>query len=473
MKKILLFILVLNASFLTAQVKGDYNNHKIDGYRGIWFDLGQKSEYGSKYSGGFATYTVKHNPMAIYVPQVNKTFFVFGGTIDSTEHYLLCMAGCYDHTTGMVCKPTVVYDKKGVNDPHDNPSLLIDPDGYLWVFVAGRGNIRPGFIYRSKKPYDCSEFEWTSFSDIMAYPQPWYVKGKGFFLFFTRYDGVRRLFYRTSPDGRQWSDYKQIASIIPEGDTHSGHYQMTAQYGNKLVTVFDRHLNGNCDTRTNLYYLQTTDFGKTWTLADGTPIELPITKKDSPCRIFDYESTKQNVYIKDVNFDTKGNPIIMYETTHGYKPGPLYGPREWFVAHWSGKKWETHYVTTSSHCYDTGSIFIEGNLWRIIAPTAEGPQRWGTGGEVESWISKNGGVKWDKEHVYTKDSPRNHTHMRRPINNKDPFYTYWADGNADVSSISYMYMGDSKGNVWRLPYRMKNDWEKPEKMDYFKDASKQ
>ena len=39
---------------------------KDDGYRGIWFTLGQKSEFGDKYSGGLGTYTANHVPMAIY-----------------------------------------------------------------------------------------------------------------------------------------------------------------------------------------------------------------------------------------------------------------------------------------------------------------------------------------------------------------------------------------------------------------------
>ena len=48
------------------------------------------------------------------------------------------MIGEYDHKKGTVSKPTVVFDKNGVDDPHDNPSLLIDNEGYLWVFVSGR-----------------------------------------------------------------------------------------------------------------------------------------------------------------------------------------------------------------------------------------------------------------------------------------------------------------------------------------------
>ena len=80
----------------------------VDGYRGIWFDLGQATDYGSKYCGGLGTYTMKHIPMAIYAPEVDKTFFVYGGTTKESAKYLLCMVGCYDHATGMLQKPRIV-----------------------------------------------------------------------------------------------------------------------------------------------------------------------------------------------------------------------------------------------------------------------------------------------------------------------------------------------------------------------------
>ncbi len=51
-----------------------------DGFRGIWFTLGQKSEHGDKYSGGLGTYTANHVPMAHYVKKVNRTYFTWGGT---------------------------------------------------------------------------------------------------------------------------------------------------------------------------------------------------------------------------------------------------------------------------------------------------------------------------------------------------------------------------------------------------------
>jgi hypothetical protein len=56
-------------------------NEKADGYRGIWY-MNQRTEdeYRFKYSGGLGTYCAKHSPFAVYRPEVNKTFFCFGGT---------------------------------------------------------------------------------------------------------------------------------------------------------------------------------------------------------------------------------------------------------------------------------------------------------------------------------------------------------------------------------------------------------
>ena len=470
----LIFIAFFAVTSLSAQEFGELNNTKVDGFRPIWYDLHQGTEYGSKYIGSLGTYTVKHRPLAIYSPEMDRTYFVFGGTTVADEKHLLCMISCYDHKTGLVQKPTVVYDKGKVHDPHDNPALLIDPDGYLWVYVAGRMNKRVGYRYKSLKPYDISAFEQMGEGTIMAYPQPYYIEGKGHFLFDCRYDGVRRLFYQTSPDGLHWSDYHPLANIIDEdlGEKSSGHYNISGRYGDKLVATFNRHLDGNVNTRTNIYVVQTTDFGEHWTLVDGTPIELPITNSDSPCKILDLEHNGQNCYIKDVNFDKDGNPIILYVTSYGGYPGPMYGPREWFTAHWTGKKWDFRFITYSDDNYDTGSIWVDGKTWTVIAPTETGPQKWSQGGEIESWVTHNGGRTWKRALRYTANSPMNHCYVRRPEYCKDPFWCFWADGNGDVFSICHLFFADSKGNVFRLPYEMPADqeWAKPEKMRFCFDA---
>jgi hypothetical protein len=116
-------------------------NLSVNGYHGIWFTLGQRSEHGDKYSGGLGTYTANHSPLAIYAPEVNRTFFVYGGTRPGERH-LLIMASFFDHSRNQVPRPTIVHDKGGVDDPHDNPSLSLDDRGYLWGFRQ-RSGTRP------------------------------------------------------------------------------------------------------------------------------------------------------------------------------------------------------------------------------------------------------------------------------------------------------------------------------------------
>ena len=439
-------------------------NAVVDGYRGIWFDLGQATSYGSKYSGGLGTYTMKHIPMAVYSPIVDKTFFVYGGTPDSGKKYLVCMVGCFDHRTGMLQKPRIVYDKGalGVADPHDDPTINIDKYGYIWVFVAGRSNKRNGIRFRSVNPFDISAFEYIN-EELMAYPQVHYNKDKGFFLFFTRYDGVRQLFYQTSKDGVTWPPHRQLASIKSENETKSGHYQISNIYGDKICTAFNRHKNGDVDTRTNIYFVQSKDWGETWTTVDGTPVPIPITTRENPSLVRDYESEGRNCYIKDVNFDEKGNPVILYLTSDNHKTGPEGGVRQWHTLHWTGTQWVECQFTTSTHCYDSGSLWIDRNGWTIIAPTAAGPQYWGAGGEVEMFKSTNEGQSWNKVQSLTSGSENNQTYMRRPLGASDGFYTFWADGNPDKFSISYLYFATAAGEVFRMPYNMTEEWEKPER----------
>ena len=448
-----------------AQEPRSLTGTEAEGYRGIWFTIGQaRSGFGPKYSGGLGTYTMKHIPVAVYAAEADKTFFVYGGTPAADRKYLLCTVGCYDHKTGMLRRPVVVCDKgvNNVHDPHDDPTIQLDKEGYVWVFVAGRANKRPGIRYRSTKPYDISEFEYVNES-IMAYPQVHYHPEKGFFLFFTRYDGVRRLFYQSSTDGIRWTDYRQIASIIDEGETKSGHYQFTNLCGDKLMCCFNRHINGNVDTRTNIYYIQSEDWGRTWTTADGRRVALPVTRRNDISLIRDFQSERRNCYIKDINFGSDGNPVILYLTSDNYLTGPAGGVRSWQTAHWDGRQWHFRDLTTSTHCYDSGSIWIDDDdVWTVIAPTDAGPQYWGTGGEMVMWRSRDKGQSWQRVRALTHDSPRNHSYARRPVHAHPDFYAFWADGDPDNMSISRLYFCNERGDLFRMPYTMQSEWQKPE-----------
>jgi hypothetical protein len=460
MKQIyLILIFVLMALLGGSQ---GLTNSKFDGYRAIWFELNQKYKFGDKYSGALGTYTAKHVPLAIYAKEVDKTFFVYGGTTSENERHLLCMIGEYDHKTGLVSKPTVVYDKQGVNDPHDNPSLLIDDDGYIWVFVSGRGQTRPGFKFKSTKPFNIGTFEEIT-SEEMTYPQPWKTE-HGFFHFFTKYTGVRQLYFETSSDGKMWSHDKLLAAIPANKGEKSGHYQTSACFNHKKVgTFFNRHPNGNVDKRTDLYYIESADFGKTWNDVSGKKLDIPLTKTETTARVVNYSSQGKNVYMKDMDFDANGNPFCLYIRSNGHEPGPESAPYEWCLTRWDGLNWQTFVITTSDHNYDMGSLYISENDWKVVGPTKTGPQKWGVGGELAIWTSKNNGETW-KQKKLTKRSKTSHSYVRRPVHYKPPFCFFWADGHSHEFSKSELYFGDFEGNIWKLPYHMEKEFEKPVKI---------
>ncbi len=454
-----IFLLLIYGNSVLGQQS--LNNQKINGYKGIWFTLGQFStDYGDKYSGGLGTYTAKHRPLAIYAPEVNKTFFVYGGTTNEDETHLLCMISYYDHRTGEVPKPTIVFDKLGVDDPHDNPSLLIDSDGYLWVFVSGRGQIRPGFKYKSQSPYNIDTFIQIT-EEEMTYPQPFYMEENRFFNFFTKYTGIRELYFEASTDGVSWTNDRKLAAIIQTGASKSGHYQISERLGNKLGTFFNRHPNGNVDRRTDLYYVQTNDFGESWTNALGEKLNLPLTKVVSKALVKDYARLSKNVYLKDMDFDQFGHPVCMYLTSSGHLPGPEGGSRDWQIAQFDGKSWKTTTIFQSDHNYDMGSLYIQGDRWTVVAPTDPGPYKYHSGGEMILWESLDSGASWKQKKKLTQHSSTNHNYARRPVNAKSPFFSLWADGDPSAFSKSQLYFADSVGQVYKLPYEMTDDTAKP------------
>ena len=81
------------------------------------------------------------------------------------------------------------------------------------------------------------------------------------------------------------------------------------------------------------------------------------------------------------------------------------------------------------------------------------------------WRSRDEGATWTKVRDVTKDSPRNHSYVRKVIGAEpdSPFAVLWADGHADKLSVSRLYFTDFEGKtVRRLPYDMKEDFATPE-----------
>lgn len=79
------------------------------------------------------------------------------------------------------------------------------------------------------------------------------------------------------------------------------------------------------------------------------------------------------------------------------------------------------------------------------------------------WESRDQGETWRQLAQVTQNSPRNHNYARRPLQARDPFYVFWADGDPTALSPSLLYFANSTGDrVWRLPEHMDGESAVPE-----------
>lgn len=456
-------------------------NTTADGYHGVWYmNQPTDDEYRYKYSGGLGTYCAKHSPFAVYCPEVHKTFFCFGGTrphahetcdwldgdtpgdVRDLPGILLHTVGCYDHHTGLLSRPVVLLDKRTC-DAHDNPVLAVDKTGHVWIFSTSHGTLRPSFVHRSVEPYAIDRFERIDATriedgadvalDNFSYFQVRYDPAAGFQAGMTRYLDEwtgRTIGYIQSPDGMRWGQWRPLAHI------EAGHYQVSETRGNLFATAFNAHpADGGLNCRTNLYYLQTPDLGRTWQTAAARMIDVPVTEWDSPCLVHDFRSEGRLVYLKDLAFDTAGRPLVLIVTSTNFRPGPAGEPRLWQLACWTGERWDLRTICPADSNYDTGSLFIEpDNTFRLIGPTDPGPQPGNPGGEVALWTSTDEGRSWTKARQLTADSEYNHSYVRRVVNAHPDFTAFWADGHARKPSPSRLYFCDSQGKVRQLPTSM-------------------
>ena len=143
-------------------------------------------------------------------------------------------------------------------------------------------------------------------------------------------------------------------------------------------------------------------------------MKLPLTRTNNPALAYDSRAEGLLVYLKDVNFDRDGQPVILFLTSKGFEPGPANGPRQWQTLRWTGKEWVRRPFTTSGNNYDHGSLYIEPDgTWRVIAPTELGPQPYNPGGEMVMWTSPDEGQTWTKRQAAHPRQPAQ-PHLRPP-----------------------------------------------------------
>ncbi len=240
------------------------------------------------------------------------------------------MVSYYDHATGTFPEPVCVFDK-WCADAHDNPALQIDPQGFLWLFSPSHGDwTTRSFIHRSGRPYDITEWETICDGPLFAYPQPWVSAEHGWCLVHVVYDGAKRgIHIKHSPDGRTWVPPRPLANMA------QGHYVVSwaDPATGRIGLAFDYHPSvGGLEARTNLYYVESPDWGHTWRTITGGAVELPLLDPELPARVLEFENAGDLNCLRKVKFDAAGLPIVVFvcdEPRLAARPGERPAPVEY------------------------------------------------------------------------------------------------------------------------------------------------
>ncbi|NUQ63715.1 MAG: DUF2341 domain-containing protein [Pirellulales bacterium] len=391
---------------------------------GVWHASGCTRRVSPKantvYGGAHATYCSWTRPMAVYAPSQEKTFFVFGNAENAPT------ISCYDHRSQSLA-PAVEVGRNPDMDAHKNPHLLIDSEGYLYIFF--RAHCTPTHLVKSARPFDITD--WRPMGVVVensSYPQPWQLKA-GQITVLYRGGGTHdatESFVVSGDGGQTWSQPQAIVTPEPNNGCYAVSIAENGPYPRKVHMAWSL-TRGDWWQRYHVFYASSDDGGSTWKRSDGAPYTLPITEPTSQL-VFESEAPDRGVWLKDIQLDSKGNPYILFVDGN-----TLTYDCVWRLAGCSGGKWSLYEVAKSDHMYDGGSLVIlSDNDFRIYAPTTAS-QPYEDGGEMDEWQSTDGGRTWTAVKRLTSGSQFSHNHVKTVFNHgRGDFRVFWSYGDARV-----------------------------------------
>ncbi len=252
----------------------------------------------------------------------------------------------YNHTTKSIRK-TILHEKLQ-RDDHDNPAIIVRPDGRLVIFYTSHSWAKHPMYYRiSKYPEDISEFgpeqkitTNTKGNRGWCYPNPVQLSAENNRIYlFWRGANWKPTFSYTD-DLKTWS---KAQTLVQEDGRESGYIRPYVKISSNGVDSFqvaftDGHPR---DEKQNSIYYARYKGGKFYK-ADGTLIgsmdKLPLKHSQTDV-VYDAKKTNVRGWVWDVAADKKGNPVVVYTRLPSEKD------HRYHYARWNGKKWIDHEIS--------------------------------------------------------------------------------------------------------------------------------
>ena len=398
-------------------------------FTGVWYCCGTANVlpgHAHVYSGPMATYCMWHRPMAVHCQEVGKTFFVYGNAANEPA------VSFYDHERDRFARP-VVLGRNPDGDAHRNPTLLVDAEGFLYVFFGAHSD--PTTVVRSAEPYSIAD--WAPRATIddprTSYPQPWELRPGEIFVSY-RHTPPGWCFRRSRDGAASWAPRRTLiefegcaiyaVSVAATGDWPRAVHIAWSRLGGG--TDEEKRTKHPWALRHHVYYAWSDDGGETWRRRDGSTYALPI-REETAEKIHD--CGERGVWLKDLQLDPGGEPCILFIDAEvaTYRS-------EWKFARWSDGRWGVHDVAVSDHMYDAGGLVIlDEQDYRIYAPTTPSQPR-EDGGEIDEWRSADRGRTWTRTARITSGSTYSHNQVRVVHNHRagaGDFRVLWSYGDSD------------------------------------------
>jgi hypothetical protein len=329
------------------------------------------------------------DPRAVHHVGAHRRTYV--GWIDARGNV---QVASYDHDAAI---RTVATLKANFQiDDHDNPSLLVLPDGRLMAFWSAHGGTSM-FYRRSTRPEDVTSWEPerrvptnTAGPWGYTYPNPVRLSAEGDRIWLFWRGGNFNPTFSTSGDEVTWAPARTLITMPMQRP-----YLKVA--GNGVDTIHLAFTQGHPrNLVTNIYYARYRA-GSLYR-ANGTLIgpisSAPFTPSQTD-RVYDAAAHGGvRAWVHDVAFDTAGRPVITFATF------PTNGDHRYHYARWDGTRWIDREIVRAGSTmsgdpaepnYSGGITLDHEDATRVyLARQVNGIF------EVEAWRTSDGGASWTR-----------------------------------------------------------------------------
>ncbi|WP_034058127.1 BNR-4 repeat-containing protein [Lacinutrix jangbogonensis] len=404
--RVLFLFLLANIFFVDAQNVSNINEASKT--------VHSKNYQSITFNGIWSWFT---DPRAVYFEGEHKRTYT--GWVDN---YGDIHVAYFDHTTKAL-NSKVIFDNLEIDD-HNNPSILIDKNGYLIMFFSSHlQGEKPLYMLKSNTPESIED--WRPVKELYLNDKDVYKNAKNLnhtytnpiqlsaendkiFLFWRGVD-LKPTYATSSDNGNTWSSGKIL--FMPE-EVNAMRVPYTKVYSDGVskihFTFTDGHPTKEVSNALYYMYYENGAFYKANGKKIKTVAQLPIQQQDLDV-IYKQTSENNTVWNWDIAQNKNGDPILVYVKF------PDSENHIYCYAIWKNNEWINYNLVNSGNWFPEtpeGSEELEPNYSGGITIDHESPntlylsvKRKGIF-EIEKWITNNEGKSWAIEKI-TSNSTKN------------------------------------------------------------------